>query len=182
MREISHHILDIARNSIEAGASELTVTVAEDRAHDLLTVTVADNGRGMTEEEAAVAADSRFTSRNTRRWGLGLPLFRATCERCEGGLDIASAPGMGTTVTCRLLLSHVDRPPLGDMGAVMQALLCEARTRHIRYRHEVSGLCFVLDSQQIQVELEDVDVCHPLVLDWIRGYVNQSLRDFGSRA
>lgn len=182
MRELALHILDIARNSVEAGASELTVSVVEDPAHDLLSVTIEDNGRGMNEEEVAQAVDARFTSRSTRSWGLGLPLFRATCERCEGSLALTSRPGAGTTVTCRLLLSHVDRPPLGDMGAVLQVLLCEAGTRHIRYEHRVREAAFRLDSVEIQSELEDVSLCHPLVLDWVRGYVNQSLSEVGSRA
>jgi hypothetical protein len=182
LRELALHILDVARNSVEAGAATVSLTVAEDPAHDRLSVTIQDDGPGMTAEAAARALDAAFTSRQTRRWGLGLPLFRATCQRCEGDLSLTSQPGAGTTVVCSLRLNHVDRPPLGDIGAVLQCLLCEAASRHIRYRHLVGTASFELDSAQLQAELDDVALTHPTVLDWVRRYVNESLREIGSCA
>jgi hypothetical protein len=182
LRELALHILDVAQNSVEAGAATITITVVEDRAADTLGVTIQDDGPGMSAEAAARVFDAGYTSRKTRRWGLGLPLCRATCERCNGEMGLTSAPGAGTTVSCRLRLSHVDRPPLGDMGAVLQSLLCAAGSRHVRYRHQVGGAGFELDSAALQAELDDVALTHPAVLDWVRRYVNQSLREIGSRA
>ena len=57
MRELSLHILDIARNSIEAGATALHLSIVEQRDRDTLELTVRDNGRGMDDETTRRAAD-----------------------------------------------------------------------------------------------------------------------------
>ena len=67
------HILDIVQNSISAGATLVTLTVDESPAEDLLTIAVGDNGRGMTPEQVSRLADPFFTSRTTRRVGMGIP-------------------------------------------------------------------------------------------------------------
>jgi anti-sigma regulatory factor (Ser/Thr protein kinase) len=182
MRELSLHILDLARNSIEAGATELTLEVAEHPAEDQLVVVVRDNGRGMDQETLVRATDAFFTSRTTRRQGLGLALFQAMVERSEGTLALDSAPGRGTTVRARVRLSHLDRPPLGDMGGVAQTLACEADRVRLRYRHEAPAGVFELDTADLQRELGEVPVTNPAVLHWIGEHVRQGLREVGSTA
>ncbi len=182
MRELSLHILDIARNTLEAGATELDIEVCEALAEDRLTLALRDNGRGMDPTTLAQAMDPFYTTRTTRRIGLGLSLLRATCERCEGQLAIQSRPGEGTRVAGSLRLSHLDRPPLGDMGAVMQALACEAEQIAVRYRHVVDGRTFELDTAQLKEELEEVPLASPSVLRWLGTHVNAQLRVVGSRA
>jgi len=41
---------------------------------------------------------------------------------CGGEFQIRSTPRMGTTVTASMKMSHVDRPPLGDLNATILAL------------------------------------------------------------
>jgi len=180
MREISLHILDIARNSIEAGATRLHLTIHEDTAHDQLSVEIIDNGRGMDEVELYQATDAFHTSRKTRRQGLGLPLFKATCERCGGTLGLTSRLMEGTQVNVTMQLSHLDRPPLGDMGAVIQALACEAKKVHLTYVHTVGDSRFILDTNELQWELDDVSLRSPLVLEWLRRHVNECLQNMGA--
>jgi len=182
MREIALHILDLARNSIEAGASEIRLCVLEDRSADLLQVTLADNGRGMDADTVAQACDAFHTSRTTRRVGLGLPLFKATCERCGGSLEIVSHVGVGTRVVARLQLGHLDRPPLGDVAAVIQSLACEAERTALSYRHQVNGHNFELDTARLQRELGDISLATPVVLQWLADEVREGLRDIGSQA
>jgi len=182
VREISLHILDLARNSLEAGATEVSVSVVESAERDRLEVVVADNGHGMDEETAQRATDAFFSTRSTRRQGLGLALWRATCERCEGAVEVESRPGAGTVVRGTLALGHWDRPPLGDMGAVIQALACEAERVRLRYRHEVDGKVFELDTEALRRELGEVPLTAPSVLQWIARHVNEGLGEIGSRA
>ena len=73
MNDLSMHILDIVQNSISAGATRVTLTVDEAPAADLLTIAIGDNGRGMTPEQVSRLADPFFTSRTTRRVGMGIP-------------------------------------------------------------------------------------------------------------
>ncbi len=182
MRELSLHILDLARNSLEAGATQLTISLTEQPEKDLLLVAVKDNGRGMDEETLHRATDPFYTSRTTRRQGLGLPLFRAMCERCEGSMEITSTPAQGTTVRATVRLSHLDRPPLGDMGGVLQTLACEADRVHLRYRHEAAGGVFELDTEDLQRERNEASVTAPTVLHWIGEHVRGGVREIGSKA
>ena len=181
MKELSLHILDIARNSVEAGATELTITLVEDHDADRLDLVLEDNGRGMSADDLRQATDAFFTTRTTRKVGLGLAMLRATCERSEGGLEISSEPGRGTVVRSWLRLSNIDRPPLGDMGAVVQALACEPALR-LRYHHLANGKSFSLDTRELQLELGEVALTSPPVLEWLRGHVKEGLREIGSRA
>jgi anti-sigma regulatory factor (Ser/Thr protein kinase) len=182
MRELSLHILDIARNSIEAGATALQVTVVEQQQADTLELIVRDNGRGMDPATAQRAADPFYTTRDTRKVGLGLSLLKATCERCGGALEIQSAPGAGTEVRGTMRLAHLDRPPLGDMGKVIQALACEAGRTTLRYRHQADAKRFEIDTVQLQRELGDVPVTDPRVLCWLAEYVRNGVLATGSRA
>jgi hypothetical protein len=187
MKELSLHILDVARNSVEAGATELTITLVEDYDADRLDMILEDNGRGMSADDLRQATDAFFTTRTTRKVGLGLAMLQATCERCEGGLEISSEPGRGTVVRSWLRLGNIDRPPLGDMGGVVQALACEPAIALV-YRHSVLSArerahkSFELDTREIQQELGDVALTSPPVLDWLRGHVKEGLRELGSRA
>jgi len=182
MRELSLHILDVARNSVEAGAGMLDLDIVEDTAADRLNVTIRDDGPGMDAEMVARVTDPFFSTRKTRRVGMGLSLMKATCERCGGFLTVQSSPGEGTVVLSALRLSHLDRPPLGDMGAVIQALACEAETVALHYTHVVDGRVFELDTAQLQQDLDGVPVSTPMVLQWLRGLVDEELQAIGSVA
>ncbi len=182
MRELALHLLDLARNAVEAGATALTLTVTEDEPADRLEFVLQDDGRGMAPDTVARATDPFYSTRTTRRVGLGLPLLQATCERCGGQLHIKSQPGEGTVVRGKMELNHVDRPPLGDMGAVIQALACESDHTSFRYCHRTNGATFELDTVELQRELGEVPLTDPRVLCWLAQFVNDHIRDVGSKA
>ena len=123
MQELSLNVLDVAENSVRAGATLIEITVEEDTAADLLAITIADNGKGMTEEQVRRVTDPFFTTRTTRRVGLGVPFFKMAAELSGGGLQIRSQPGKGTVVTARFGLGSIDRMPLGDMEGTIRTLV-----------------------------------------------------------
>lgn len=176
MRELALHFLDLARNSIEAGASLIELEISEQPAADRLTFQVTDNGHGMDEEVAEHAADAFFTTRTTRRFGLGLALLKGTCELCGGELEIRSKLGKGTTVRGHLQLGCVDRPPVGDMGAVVQCLALESDRVTLVYRHQVGERSFALDTRDVSCPLGIGRLTDPRVLCWLADYVNDQLR------
>jgi anti-sigma regulatory factor (Ser/Thr protein kinase) len=182
VRELALHILDIARNSLEAGATKLSVTVTERPSEDTLQVVVRDNGRGMDSQALSHAADPFYTTRTTRRVGLGLSLLKAACERCDGEFNVQSKPGKGTEIRCTLKLRHLDRPPLGDMGKAVQALACEAERTELCYRHRVGAKTFKIDTVQLQKELGEVPITDPRVLCWLAEFVKNGIVSVGSRA
>jgi len=114
MKEIALHILDIAENCIAAGAGRVAISVKNEAA-DLLSIRIEDNGKGMSKDEISRCSDPFFTSRTTRRVGMGIPLLRQHAEMCGGTLIIQSERGVGTVVEATFLLSHPDRQPLGDL-------------------------------------------------------------------
>jgi signal transduction histidine kinase len=88
-------------NSINAvDAQNGAIEVRLDRRADRETVelSVTDNGRGMTQEEAARVFDPGYTTRK-RGWGLGLTLAKRIVEQYHGGKIYVrrSAPGEGST-------------------------------------------------------------------------------------
>ena len=102
MRELSLNVMDIVQNSVRAGASLITVQVAESKKHDTLTITITDNGCGMSAEQVKSVIDPFFTTRTTRKVGLGVPLFKMEAEMTGGSFQIDSEKGKGTKVTYEL--------------------------------------------------------------------------------
>ena len=137
VRELALHVLDILQNTVEAGATRVTLTIHEDVPADRLTITVADNGRGMDAATVARVTNPFYTTRTTRHVGLGLPLYAMAAEQAGGRLHITSEPGIGTTVRAEFQLSHPDRQPLGDMAGTLLAFLLSERTPELRYEHRL---------------------------------------------
>ncbi len=158
------------------------LVIEEDLAADRLTITVRDNGRGMDAATLARVTDPFYTSRTTRKVGLGIPLFKAAAERSNGDLTITSQPGVGTTVTATLQHSNIDREPLGDITGTLLAFIlggtCELRYGHrvkvdkeIRKQGEGEVREFAFDTAEIRAELGDVPLTHPAVREWLRDFI-----------
>ncbi len=190
MRDLSLHILDVLQNSLEAGATQVELVIEEDLITDRLTITVRDNGRGMDEVTLARVADPFFTTRKTRHVGLGIPLFKAAAERCNGDLVITSQVGVGTTLAATFQHSHIDRAPLGDLvGTLMSFIL--GGTCDLHYVHRVKGgrsdndrlgnwagtapqdQEFEFCTRDIRSELGDVPLSHPAVRTWLQQFIAQ---------
>ncbi len=96
--EISLNILDVVQNSIGARASLVEITVSIDTSADTLTVIIRDDGRGMSEAELSRAVDPFYTTRTTRKYGFGVPFFKAASEMTGGSFEISSKEGEGTYI------------------------------------------------------------------------------------
>lgn len=174
MRELSLNVLDIAQNSLSAGASLVEIGVAEDTGQDLLVLTVRDNGWGMTPAQQAAVRDPFYTTRTTRRVGMGVPLFRMAAEMAGGGLDIASVPGEGTVVTARFVRSHIDRMPVGDMCGTVTALIRMNPQVNFLYRRRFNSREMAVDTRELrQVLGEEVPLSDPDVMEWITAYIQE---------
>jgi signal transduction histidine kinase len=139
MEDLSLHILDIVENSITASASRITILVIEDTAGDRLSLEIADNGKGMDEEMAKKVLDPFFSTRTTRRIGLGLPLLAQAAKASGGTLEIDTAPGRGTTVKVGFQLSHPDRKPLGDIAATLGAIVAGRPELELLFEYRKDG-------------------------------------------
>lgn len=158
MKELSSHILDLIANSIEAGASVVSLSVEESREKDSLDITIADNGCGMSRKKLLKATDCCSTRRKERYFGLGLALAKQSAERCEGSLSIESVENKGTMVKLSYRYSHIDRQPLGNMAQVVAIVVSNPDVR-IVYRHSTDCGSFLFDSSE---QMQKIDATFPL--------------------
>ncbi|RIH64408.1 ATP-binding protein [Mariniphaga sediminis] len=160
MKTISEHVLDIVQNSVRAKATLIEVMVDEDKKNNLYTLSVNDNGEGMSREVLEQAVNPFFTSRTTRKVGLGLPLLKQNAETAGGSFQIQSEPGKGTQVRAVFQLEHLDRPPLGDVWDSWLLILLSNPGIRLIYRHRVGKDSFEIDSQEIREMFEGVSLQH----------------------
>ncbi|MBQ2942474.1 MAG: sensor histidine kinase [Clostridia bacterium] len=173
MREISLHILDIAQNSITANASLVEITVDENEKADTLSVIIADNGKGMSEEMVKNVVDPFTTGRTTRKVGLGIPLIKMAAENTGGSFKLESKLGVGTTLTAVFVLSSIDRQPLGDMAETMLGMVTSYENVDFLYVHKVDGNEFILDTREIKKILGGVSLSEPDVYMWLSEYLKE---------
>src|SRR5208283_3467233 len=148
--ELSLNILDIGMNSLAAGATVLRITVIEDAIHDQLLIRIRDNGRGMDEKTLRDVLEKNASTKTGRKKsiGLGLALLRQTSDMCDGVFHVQSAPGKGTGVTASMRLSHVDRPPLGDLNATIFALCAANPDADVQLHYRSGDDRFYFSSQE----------------------------------
>lgn len=180
LKDLSLYLLDLAQNSLQAGASLIIFSLDERIEENRLVVEIEDNGKGMTAEEVAQVTDPFFTTRSTRRVGLGVPLFAAAAERCGGKLKIQSAPQQGTKLTASFLLNHWDKPPLGDMAATLITLIAGHPGADFIYQHRRGKARYHLDTRAIKEQLIDVPIGNPKVLAYLAGEIRRGLAQIGN--
>jgi Histidine kinase-, DNA gyrase B-, and HSP90-like ATPase len=177
VRELSLHVMDIVENGITAGATLIEVLVVEDNKGNQLRMTVKDNGRGIPPDLLDKVIDPFYTTRTTRRVGLGLSLLREAAKRCDGGFRLASKEGEGTEISASFRLDHIDLAPLGDMASSMVSLIVGNSDIDFVYTHEVDGKRFRVDTRQLKEELDGLPIIHPEVVRYLSSSMKESLAE-----
>lgn len=175
MRELSLHILDICGNATAAGATFVEITVEVERKKNLLRITVSDNGKGMSEDFLKKVLDPFTTTRTTRKVGMGLPLLKTACEGAGGGLSIRSKPGCGTAVEAEFAFDHIDRMPLGDLGATMCLLISGTPQAEFLLKVRVDDASFVLDTRDVRMQMGEIPITENEVLEFVKSFVNENI-------
>lgn len=177
MQDLSLHLLDLAQNSIAAGASLIRISIDEDGQRDRLKIIIEDNGRGMDEVAAKRATDPFYTTRTTRKVGLGLPLFIATMERCQGSVTIKSTVGKGTALRAQCSLAHIDRPPFGKLDDTISTLILCNPEIDFEYHHKTDSGEFKLDTREVRKTIGEIPIHHPEIISWIQSYIGEGLNE-----
>jgi anti-sigma regulatory factor (Ser/Thr protein kinase) len=175
MRDLSLHILDIAENSIRAQARNVEIKIEDDGEKDLLTLEIIDNGKGMDQETMKMVLDPFFTTKTTRRFGLGLPLLAESARMANGEFSVTSEPGEGTRVRATFQASHMDTKPLGDIPDTVVTLIMGHPEVDVLYRHSVDGSEYCLDTSEIKTQLDDVPINSTEVIEVIRQNIDEGL-------
>lgn len=175
MKDLSLHILDIVQNSIRANASLIGIEISELPDNDQLIITITDNGCGMAPEQLSRAIDPFYTSRTTRKVGLGLSLFKQNAEMAGGSFHIESQLGKGTKVTAIFGLKHIDRPIMGDLTGTLLLLICSPNGPDYVFKHQTASGEFALDTRELKQTLEDVPINHPEVRSFLKEMLHENL-------
>ena len=181
MKELSLNILDIAENSTKAKAKLVEIAITE--TDGSLSIRITDDGVGMTEETLLSVSDPFYTTRTTRKVGMGIPLFRFAAEQTGGNLSITSThidldkDGHGTTVIATFNKKHIDFTPLGDVISTVTTLIQGHPNVDFLFTHSVCGGCVSLDTREIRAILEDVPLDTFEVLLWIKDNLEEQYKE-----
>jgi anti-sigma regulatory factor (Ser/Thr protein kinase) len=177
MRELSLNILDIAQNSISAGASLTEIVVNENTKEKTLLIGIYDNGCGMTEEQVKSVIDPFFTTRTTRKVGMGIPLFKMSCEQTGGKFTIESEKGVGTKINALYKTDSIDFTPLGDIASTIVTIVSMNADKEFLYRRVLDDKEFIFSTVEIKKILDGVPLSEPSVMNWIEEYLNEQYNE-----
>lgn len=177
MRELSLNILDIAQNSIAAGSLLTEIKVIENTAEKTLLIGIYDNGKGMTEEQVRNVQDPFYTTRTTRKVGMGIPLFKMAAEQTGGSFTITSQVGVGTSVEAVFKTDSIDFTPLGDVAATIATIVCMNEDKDFIYTRKIDGAEFKFSSADIKKILDGVPLSEPSVMNWVEGYISEQTEE-----
>lgn len=174
MEELSLNILDVAMNSVAAGAENIDISLVEE--NGILTFTITDDGKGMSEEFVKNVTNPFTTTRKTRKVGLGLPFLKLAAEQAGGGMEIISDTGVnhGTTVKATFDTNNIDCLPLGDIAFTMSTLIQGSPDKDFTFLHRTeAGEKWLSTKEMREVLGDEVPLNEPSVLLWIRDTINE---------
>lgn len=170
MEELSLYILDITMNSVRASANNITIELIED--YEWLYFTVTDDGCGMTEEQLLKLSNPFFTTRKTRKVGLGIPFLKMLSEMTGGSVEISSihesvSSEHGTKISAKFCKNHIDFIPLGDIVETVKTLIQGSPEIDFNFIHKTENGEVTLSCAQIRKVLGDIPLNEPEILSWI---------------
>lgn len=179
MEDLSLHLLDIVENAISAKAKRIDILVTEEPNKDRMVIEIKDDGIGMDEEVSRKAIDPFFTTRTSRRVGLGLSMMAQAAQEAGGALHIESKLGEGTKVTATFQYHHIDRKPLGSMIETMTTLLLGHSELDFSYIHQKEEKSYVFRSQMLKERFKNQSLIEPEVIQWLRKHLREGLAQIG---
>lgn len=177
MKELSLNILDIAQNSVKAGAKNILIEL--DETQETLSLKIEDDGCGMSNQAVQSVMDPFFTTRTTRSVGLGIPLLKLAAEQTGGKIEIKSVSekdspeSHGTVVTALFYKNHLDYTPLGDIVSTVTALVQGAPNIEWKFIHNLCGEEIGLDTRELREILGGVPLDNYEVIKWIEDYLKE---------
>ncbi|MBE6701287.1 MAG: sensor histidine kinase [Ruminococcaceae bacterium] len=180
MKELSLNVLDIAKNSVKAGAKNIEINLIEEA--NTLKITIKDDGCGMDAETLKRVTDPFCTTRKTRKVGLGIPFYKLAAEQTGGSIKIMShtketAKESGTEVTALFYTDHIDFLPLGDIVSTVVTLIQGSPDIDFIFTHETGTNKVFLDTREMREVLQGTPLDSPEVLIWVREFLNEQYKE-----
>lgn len=177
MNDLAMHILDIVQNSISAGARNIIIRIIENLLQDLLSLTIIDDGKGMSPEIVKKVADPYCTSRTTRKVGLGIPLLKQSAEQTGGGIVIKSELGKGTEITARFVRSNIDIPPMGNIANAYVLLMSANPDINMVLEYSFDDKSYRISTEELKEALDGMPVNDPSVVKLVEEMVQNNISD-----
>ncbi len=176
MKDLSLHIMDIAQNSIVAGADRISINLIVKGEPKMLILEILDNGKGMDSEFLRKVTDPFKTSRTTRNVGLGIPLLMQSVNMAGGELKIKSEPGKGTELQASFMVNHIDRIPLGDIPETIKMLIMANPNISWTINFSSQNNDYILDTDELKHLLGGVSLENLNVLEWIQNTIVDGIK------
>ncbi len=177
MKDLALHILDILQNSVSAGALLIKISIDELPDKDTYRLKIVDNGKGMDAWMVQKVTDPFFTTRTTRKVGLGLPLLKQNAERAGGFLTIHSQPGEGTEIEAEFSFSHIDRLPTGDIAGILSLTASSYPGIDFVYTHTTPAGTYLFETKEIKETLEEIPISNPKVIAFMKELIGDNLKE-----
>lgn len=175
MHELSLNILDVAQNSVSAGAKLIEISAVEDTSKASLVLSIKDNGCGMDEETVRNVCDPFFTTRTTRKVGLGLPFLKQTAEQTGGSFLIESQVGKGTLVRAEYHTDSIDCMPLGDICSTISCLVTLNPNIDFKFTSIKDDKEFIFTTMEVREILGgDIALNEPAVAAFVEEYLKEN--------
>ena len=175
MKELSLNILDVAENSVKAGASLTQILITE--RNDVLTLEIVDDGCGMSQDVVRSVTDPFYTTRTTRSVGMGVPLLKLACVAIESVTQEADPNNHGTHLTATFRMDHIDFTPLGDVSSTVLTLIQGHPDTDFLFQHETDSGVVKLDTRELREVLEDVPLNSYDVMEWVGAYLREQYEE-----
>ena len=177
MKTLSLHIMDITENSIRAKASLVRIEVESFELQDRILIRITDNGCGMDKEQVKSVMDPFFTSRTSRKVGLGIPLFKQNAEMSGGAFKIDSTLGKGTVTEATFGYNHLDRPAMGNLAETIVLLACGNSALDFEFYFTSDKGNYTFKTTEIKEIFGAIDISMPDVVVALRELVESNLEE-----
>ena len=176
MNNLSFHITDITTNSIRANASEIQLYVEEQNSTIIIRIT--DNGFGMDRETLVRVTNPFYTTRTTRKVGLGIPFLIQNAEQTGGSVVITSELGKGTEVTACFHSNHIDCPPWGDLPGTVAMLITGNPEVNVCFEYCSGEIDFTINTNEIRESLDGIPLSYPKVMLLVKEIIGSNINIF----
>lgn len=176
MQEIAMNILDIVYNSIRAKANLIEISIHDSSRLNIIDIQIKDNGIGMSQEMLYKVTDPFYTTRTTRKVGLGIPMFKEEIEATGGKFSIISTLNVGTTIKGIFIKNHLDCPPMGNIVDTLITLIQANDKIDYLFKYTNDEFEFILNTKEIKQILDGISISEPTVIVWLKDYIKEGLK------
>lgn len=172
MDDLAAYLLDIIQNSIAAQSNVIALSIEE---RDNLVIIIEDDGVGMSEHVLSQVTSPFYTTRTTRKVGLGLSFVKMLCEQTDGQFTLSSTEGLGTSLKLMMNHQHIDMPPFGNLGEMIYTVSIHQDVSEFLFSYTGPGGKFSYRLSEVrrmfQETLATFDVMQGII-EWINYEIN----------